>query len=399
MSIVGLLFVAHFFLVHTLAEIVYVGSYTNSISRFDLDEYGNLNYLGDSNSGPSPSWVALSHDKKYLFAVSEIDDYHGQYDGSVASFRIEQDWSMTLISRYLLNYLYIIVILSLIYYACLRCSVSSGGANPAHLSVHLSDSYMYVSNYCSGTIGMIAILPDGSLEDPKIIAHNAKPVSSCDVDGASHVHEVTFSDKDIALVNDLGLNQVFGYEVPDSVMNQEPTEILTSAAVNAGPRHTLVHPFAPFAFVINELDNTMSSYRYNHSSGLLVTELESITTLREGETNEDMAGGEVQISADGLFLYGSNRDNSSPNKGRSSIVVYSINIITGMLTTLQHIYTEGDHPRFFNFFRNGEYMVVANMNSDTIVTFAVDRYTGMLTLSNATITGVTSPTHIVSVSA
>ena len=96
---------------------------------------------------------------------------------------------------------------------------------------------------------------------------------------------------------------------------------------------------------------------------------------------------EVIVSADGRFVYGSNRDNSSPNLNRSSIVSFAIDSSTPALRTLQHVSSGGEHPRHFTImYGDGQVdtggdgavhvMLVANMNSDNIVEFYVDKRTG-----------------------
>jgi 6-phosphogluconolactonase len=87
---------------------------------------------------------------------------------------------------------------------------------------------------------------------------------------------------------------------------------------------------------------------------------------------------ELQLSSDGLFLYASNRDNSEPNLHRSSIAVFRVNARTGELAPIQFTSSLGDHPRHFDLFFGGSLLVVANMNSDTVVSFTVDRASGLL---------------------
>jgi 6-phosphogluconolactonase len=275
--------------------------------------------------------------------------------------------------------------------------VSSGGGSPAHLAVDQTDSFLYVSNYCSGSLAVIAVNPDGSLEQPcQIIEH--KIPSTCDIDGSAHVHEVTFGSDGTILVNDLGLDQVFQYAVSASgLVVTPPVAITNSTTPGAGPRHTLIHPSGKFVFVINELTSTLSSYVYDSLSGALGEEVLVVSTLRAEESAEDMAGAEIQVSSNGRFLYVSNRDNSSPNLKRSSIAVFEVDDESGMLKLLQHADTLGEHPRHFNFFMNEAVLLVGNMKSNSIVTFMVDKETGLLTPASGSTSFVDtpSPTQIV----
>jgi 6-phosphogluconolactonase len=217
------------------------------------------------------------------------------------------------------------------------------------------------------------------------------------------VHESTLTANNTILVNDLGLNAVYHYQLlaqqEPTIINPSPLEVTYVSAPTAGPRHLVTHPYASFAFVMNELDSTMSSYAFDRSTGaLLGSELVVVSTLRPDENCTDMNGGELQVSADGKFLYASNRDNSSPNENRSSVVVYAIDTDTGGIETIQHISTMGEHPRHFNLFLDGTVMLVANMNSDNIVTFTVDKVTGLLSPPTAAgfVVKTTAPTQILS---
>src|SRR5690606_47838 len=109
---------------------------------------------------------------------------------------------------------------------------------------------------------------------------------------------------------------------------------------------------------------------YEAEQGKL-TALETVSTLPEAVAVDNSCA-EIAISADGSYLYGSNR-------GHDSIVVYAVNGENGSLTLVQHISVEGGHPRHFALTPGGNYLLAANRDSDNIVTFAVDQSSGKLT--------------------
>ena len=56
--------------------------------RWDADA-GTLDTAGAGGRYRQPSFLALSPDRRHLYAVNEVDEYHGEKSGSVSSFAVE----------------------------------------------------------------------------------------------------------------------------------------------------------------------------------------------------------------------------------------------------------------------------------------------------------------------
>jgi len=136
----------------------------------------------------------------------------------------------------------------------------------------------------------------------------------------------------------------------------------------AGPRHFAFHPTEKFAYVINELDSTVTAFTYDKAKGAL-KELQAITTL-PADFKETSYCADVHVHPSGKFLYGSNR-------GHNSIVIYAIDG-TGRLSLIGHESTQGKWPRNFGIDPAGQFLLVANQQSDSVVTFRIDQATGKL---------------------
>jgi 6-phosphogluconolactonase len=74
----------------------------------------------------------------------------------------------------------------------------------------------------------------------------------------------------------------------------------------------------------------------------------------------------------GRFVYGSTR-------GHDSIVVFAVDQTSGMLTLVQNEATRGQTPRGFGIDPSGAYLLAANQRSDSVVVFRIDPQTGRLT--------------------
>ena len=137
---------------------------------------------------------------------------------------------------------------------------------------------------------------------------------------------------------------------------------------------------------------------YDLKLGVLSVIGDPISSLRLTENSSDgFTAAEIKISTNGKYLYVSNRDVSEDamSHKRSSIGVFAIDQDHGDLTVVQHKYTEGVHPRHFEIIQVGRsdttVMVVANKDSDNLVSFFVDNESGMLSLTG--FSASTQPYH------
>jgi 6-phosphogluconolactonase len=137
----------------------------------------------------------------------------------------------------------------------------------------------------------------------------------------------------------------------------------------AGPRQLVMHPGGGFAYLINELDSTMTAYGYDAARGTLA-ELHTLSTLPAGFTGRSTCA-EVQIAPSGRFLYGSNR-------GHDSIAVFAIGD-DGRLTARGHESTRGRIPRNFEVSPDGAFLIAANQDTSDLFTFRIDPASGMPT--------------------
>jgi 3-carboxymuconate cyclase len=141
-----------------------------------------------------------------------------------------------------------------------------------------------------------------------------------------------------------------------------------ATAPGAGPRHVAFHPNGKFVYAINELNSTVTAYRYDAVKGTL-TEIQTVSTLPQGFTGTNTTA-EVQVHPSGRFLYGSNR-------GHDSIAIFAIDG-EGKLTFVGHQPTQGKTPRNFGIDPTGTYLLAANQDSDNLVVFRIDPQTGKL---------------------
>ena len=191
---------------------------------------------------------------------------------------------------------------------------------------------------------------------------------------APHAHVIKVSpDNRFAFSADLGLDQVLIYKLDASKALLEPNDPPhASVPPGAGPRHFSFHPNGKFAYVINELDCTITAFNYDKKRGALNT-IETVSTLPTGQAVEShFSTAEVVVHPSGKFLYGSNR-------GHDTIAVFTVDQKTGKLDLIQTEPTQGNIPRNFNVDPSGKFLLAANQNTDNVVIFRIDSKTGRLT--------------------
>jgi len=323
---------------------VYVGGSNDQIAVYALDQQtGALTVRGGPvSAAPNPSFLAFAPDGKYLYSVNEADDIPGLGAGAVSSFRIDaRTGGLTFINR-----------------------VSSQGDGPAHVAVDHTGKYVFVANYNGGSIAVLPVGADGTLGDA---------VDSAEHGGTAQSHEVVIDPSNQFLfVPNKGLSNVSQYRFDATNGGITPsTSPAVALAAGAGSRHLAFHPRLPFAYLINELDDTVVTLSFDAAEGTL-SPIQTLSTLPQGVNGANNSGAEIQVAPSGNFVYGSNR-------GHDSIVIYAVNATTGMLSLVGHQPTGGNTPRSFNLEPSGKFMLVANQGSNEVVTFRVDATSGSLT--------------------
>jgi 6-phosphogluconolactonase len=249
----------------------------------------------------------------------------------------------------------------------------TGGRNGVHLAIDATDRFLVLANYATGTLVVLPINPDGSLAPVSDRATmTGTPGPHRTQQESSHPHHCPFDRTGrFIVVPDKGLDRIFVYRLDTSsgrLVAADPGSV--AARAGAAPRHIDFHPTRPFAYVINELDSTITTYQFDPGKGVLKP-LQIVTTLPDTYTG-DNSGAEIVVAPSGRFVYGSNR-------GHDSIAIFAIDDRTGLLRVVGWEATQGRTPRYFGLDPSATHLYAANQNSDTVVIFRIDQPTGKLT--------------------
>jgi len=337
--------------------LVYFGTYTNAepkskgiyLHRLDLTT-GALRPVAATEGVTNPSFLATDRQRRYLYAVNEVMDFEGKPGGGISAFSIDAKTA---------------------HLKPLNQQPTLGGA-PCYVTVSQDGKFVLVANYMGGNVTVFPVQPDGSLGAAvENVQHQGKSVNAKRQE-APHAHNVVLDPANrFAFASDLGTDKVMIYQFDKTTGKLKPhTTPAVTMKPGAGPRHFTFHPQRKYAYVINELDSTVTAFAYDAAKGSL-RELQTVSTLPADFAGESFCA-DIHLSPDGKFLYGSNR-------GHDSIAVFAVNGQTGQLTPAGHAPTGGKWPRNFALDPSGNFLLVANQNTNNVVVYRRDAKTGQLT--------------------
>jgi 6-phosphogluconolactonase len=145
----------------------------------------------------------------------------------------------------------------------------------------------------------------------------------------------------------------------------------------SGPRHLAFHPNGKFAYIMTEFSSEVIVLDYNKENKHF-TEKQYISTLPEDFT-ENNQGSAIHVSSDGRFVYAGNR-------GHNSIAIFEADPVSGELTFVDRVSTEGDWPRDFSLDPTEEFLLASNQESSNLVLYKRDKESGKLTLLQSDVT-------------
>ena len=327
--------------------LVYIGNYTKgddaAIYHGEIDTVsGALRILDKTLCEDCPSYLSLHPSGRYLYAVNEVDTFDG--GGAVSAFSVDADSGK-------LNFL----------------NIQPTGGSPCQNTVDVSGRYVLSANYVGGSVSMHPILNDGSLGEMSDFKQHEGSGVNADRQEAPHAHSINVDHENhFAYCADLGLDKIFIYEL-DLDGGKLKDYGTVSVTPGNGPRHFVFHPRRKFAYVINELSNTVTAFAYDAAAGTL-KEIQEIPTI-PSDYDQTTNTSDIHVTPNGRFLYGSNR-------GHDSIGVFTIGD-DGRLSILDHQDVPAT-PRNFALDPTGTFLYSGGQDTDKIPVFRIDTNSGLL---------------------
>lgn len=326
----------------------YVGTYTKpggskGIYRALLDtRTGTLSEPTLAAEAPGPSFLALHPNGKVLYAV------HEPTEGDVSAYAVEADGSLRRLN-----------------------TQSSQGNGPCHVSVDPTGKALFTASYGAGTLASLPLKSDGSLTPPATVFQNTGSGPDKSRQEGPHLHAI-YADAASRFVYacDLGTDEVLVFRLDaeaGKLTLSDPRSAKTPPG--GGPRHLALHPNGRFAFVNNEMGNSVTAFARDPETGRL-TPLQTIPTLPADTPQSGKTTAEIFCHPSGKWLYVSNR-------GHDSIAAYAI-AADGRLSLTEIEPAGVSVPRGFGIEPTGRWLVAAGQKSNDLTALAIDEMTGAL---------------------
>lgn len=331
--------------------------------------------------------------------------------------------------------------------------VSASGKSTCYLNIHSSGKFISAVNYWDAKLASYSLDKNGTIARSPADINMQPGAEYVEENNPSREEHWTFRQRwphthcmvtepytrKYEFVIDLGTDCIHHYVVnPFSGKLQKTGSVQLTP--NLGPRHILFHPRYPMAYLVNELQSSVSVFMYNglttpgkegvfqdsrdkgsilelqQTISTLPTDFDNKCTLNEhGVWKAASHSSEIRLHPSGRFLLVGNR-------GHDSIAVFRVhgvddskiatdtvsetkitsssapilegkapcpetNVegktafnepIPGLLSFVGAFPSGGKTPRNFNFSADGRFVLVGNQDSNNITLFKIDLATGRL---------------------
>lgn len=327
-----------------------VGTYTsNSKSKgiyvFDFNSKTGKASLISTVAAADPSFLALSPDNRFLYAVNELGEDKG--GGTISAFSFNSSkGQLKLINQQ-----------------------PTHGNHPCYVSIDKKGKTVFAGNYSSGNFSVFRVNANGGLAPASLTVKHTGSGPVKDRQEAPHVHSTVLSpDNRWLLVADLGTDKISAYPFDAATGTLTEKALETAVPAGAGPRHMTFNKTGSRLYAVGELNGAVLVYEHRQGTLLHLQTIHSLPADKQSPANS----ADIHISPDGNFLYTTHRINNT-------IAAFAVDVKSGRLTHIETVPTNGHIPRNFTIDPSGNFLLVAHQDSDNIVLFKRDKKTGKLT--------------------
>lgn len=333
----------------------YIGSYSTTgpyvsqacgegISCCTLDiSTGQIERISLLMDGGNFTYLSKNTADNRLFAA--FDQF--SLEGEVKAFRIDPTGSLELVS-----------------------SIKHAGTSTCHIECDVLGKRVFASSYGDGKLFCYHFDENLISKRPQILSYTGSGPNS-ERQEMSHIHQAVVSPSQQWLYAcDLGSDKIWVHRLKNSITEQIVLTERVETPSGSGPRHMVCHPSLDVGYVFCELNSNILTYKLNENSGSMQLTADDATLFDEDDLLP--AGAAIQLHPSLNCLFVSERSNNS-------ISTFSIDKATGKLYYKTRFSTRGKTPRDINIDPTGNWLLVANQDSDHIMPFRLDPSTGFPT--------------------
>lgn len=232
--------------------------------------------------------------------------------------------------------------------------------SPTYLTVDDQGRSLFTSYYHDGLVTVSPLDADGL---PQAVAQTLSGMDGC--------HSVNIrNDDQVLYAPALKQDRVCAFHVNAQGLLDEPASDEVKTVTGAGPRHMAFHPQGHYAYLVNELDSTVSVLKLTAQGAETVQTLDMMP--------EDFQGtrwaADIHLTPDGQFLYACDRTSST-------LTLFTVSE-QGAKLTVSGFHPTETQPRGFNVDTQGRYLIAAGQKSHHIEVSAISPQDGTLTPVN-----------------
>jgi len=305
----------------------------------------------------SPGFLALHPDGHKLYAVADFPGGPG-----AVGYRIGTNGSLEIIN-----------------------TSPTGNGGGTHIAVHPSGKFLLTAQYGGGSVALFPLDSEGRLGAATLTRHQGGSRVVKGRQDSPHPHCCRFSpDGRFALIADLGLDGMVIYRVNLESRALERTGFAASVP-GGGARHLQFSPDGRFIHLLNELSLSVTTFAWDAATGT-ARQLKTVPALSDAVKAKEAfnSGAEILVHPSGRFVYSSNR-------GHDTVTAYRADPMTAALEVIQVQPVRGAFPRNINLTPDGNWLLAAGADSNTVSVHRIHPDTGELTYQTKGIINVPAP--------
>ncbi|MGW3725551.1 lactonase family protein [Streptomyces sp. F001] len=322
----------------------FIGSFTSAGGRGIMvaavdPVTGALTETGVVDAVADPSYLAVGHTEAgpVLYAVSETAQ------GAVAAYDIAGPVPRPICAP-----------------------VAVRGEAPTHLAV--AHGHLLTANYDSGSVTVLPLASDGTPQAPSNVLRHEGGGPHPTRQLGPHAHQVLPDPSGRWVLSvDLGTDSVRICSL-DAEAGRLTLHGETSLPPGTGPRHLAFHPAGGHAYVLGELEPTLTACRWDATAGVL--EPVRATSLFPDGTDAAVSPSAPVVSHDGRHLWAAVR-------GPDTIAVLALDAVGERADLVASVPCGGRWPRDLVLHPSGTRLYAANERSGDVTWLDVDSTTGI----------------------